>query len=208
MSGIDSLPGGGDKFSAGRFKSKLKYLSKNSSALSPLSENQEAIAKAVSKYQGSIKRGSFDKSQQRRAISQIKKGGDLNASQLRTVGKIMNKLAENNVKAPVNTKTRLNAEGKVAEVGGPKAKINRAGREEELSGPKLAGANRDRGSGLSDAFHEEYASASNERPLVSINQKKEFARGTGLAEPGRSISSSGPSSSPASSSRPSIPLSR
>lgn len=149
MSGVNSLPGGGKDFSTSRFNSKLSYLSKKSSEISPLSDNQKAIMRAVNKYQGAIRRGTFDKSQQNRAIGQIKQAGDLNLSQLKTVKKIINKLADSGEE----------------KVKAPRIRINRAD-DEDLPGPGLANQSQaHKGSGLSDiSSPKEYSSASS-RPV-------------------------------------------
>lgn len=157
MSGINSLPTGGKNFSASRFQSKLKYLSKNSSALSSLSEsdNQKAIAKAVSKYQRAIKSGSFDKSQQSRAVSQINRGAEFNSAQIRTVKNIVSRLGQASIEK--------NRQSKVV--------IKKANQDEEIEAPKMAGqAGLSRSRDSRNSSPQEYASAS-QRPVVSIGQK-------------------------------------
>jgi hypothetical protein len=201
MSDLSSLPRGGKGFSPHRFKRKFKYLSENSKVVSPLSENQESIVGAVEKYQKFIRRGSFGKMQQKRAIKQIKSNENLGIAELRKVKKIIHKLGEGQVDEVTEPET--------TEPTKPKVRINRADPREELSGPQLARAARMRGeTGLSDfSSSQDYNSAFTNRPLVSVNQNKESERGTGLSNPGRS-NIRGLSSPPASSSRPSIPLSR
>jgi len=164
MSGIDSLPGGGKNFSANRFKRKFKYLSDKSKVVSPLSENQESIIEAVNKYQKFIRRGSFGKIQQRRAIRQIKSKESLGIVKLRKVKKIIHKLGEGHVDEVTEPKAK--------EIMKPKVRINRAG-QEDLPGPKLARLNRARGvSGLSDIYSpKDYQSAINNRPLVSSRDR-------------------------------------
>lgn len=207
MSGINSLPGGGKNFSANRFKRKFKYLSEHSKVVSPLSENEESIINAVNKYQKVIRRGSFGKIQQRRAIRQIKNSDNLGIVNLRKVKKIISKLGEGQVDESLTSQARINAKDKSEDALKPKVRINRANRE-NLPGPRLAGVNNNRGSGFSSAYSsEDYNSTSANRPLVSINQKEEFNRGTGVSNSSK-LNSRGISSAPASSSRPSIPLSR
>ena len=154
MSGINSLPGGGKDFSVNKFKSKLSYLSKNG-ALSALSDNQTAIAKAVAKYRSMIRGGSFDKSQQSRMINHIKHEGDLNSSQLSMVKKIVGKLGE----APK------------MELKKSYARINRAD-DNESHQPNLALGRRSAlQSGLSDVSSPRVDRLQNNRPLVSIRQR-------------------------------------
>jgi len=202
MSGINSLPGGGKDFSLNNFKRKFKYLSNKSKTVSPLSENQESIIEAVAKYQKFIRRGSFDKIQQHRAIRQIKHNENLGVVKLRKIKKIINKLGdanENIDKQPPITE-------RVKDVARPRIRINRAG-QEELEGPKLAGAHNNRGSGLSGvSTSQDYQSASTNRPLVSINQIKDREKSTGLANSSRTAVGRELSTPSTNSSRPSIPL--
>lgn len=171
MSGLSSLPGGGKDFSAHRFKRKFKYLSGHSKVVSPLSENQESILGAVEKYQKLIRRGTFGKRQQKRAIKQIKSNENLGIVKLRKVKKIIHKLGEGQVDEVAEPKTTEPVKSKI--------RINRADPREELSGPQLARAARMRGeTGLSDvSSSQDYSSAFTNRPSVSVNQKKEFEGG-------------------------------
>jgi hypothetical protein len=195
MSGIDSLPGGGKDFSAHRFKRKLKYLSEHSKAVSPLSENQESIIKAVEKYQKFIRRGSFSTAQQRRVINQIKSQEDLGIVKLKKVKKIISNL------------------GQASDVEVEKPKIKRL-HEFESPRSKIIKINRD--PNLKFKYSpEDYNSANTNRPVASVSQKKELERGVGLAGANkegsannRGINDRGLSTPSAKSPGPSIPLSR
>lgn len=201
MSGINSLPGGGKDFSPHRFKRKFKYLSEKSKVVSPLSENQESIIKAVEKYQKFIRRGTFGKMQQKRAIRQIKSSENLGIVKLKKVKKIIHKLGEGHIDEVKESKPEIE------DVIKPRIRIDRAGTE-DLPGPRLARANTNRRLNLDrSAVNNDYNSAFTNRPLVSINQTKDLERGTGLAGSNKSNISK-PSSPSTKSSRPSIPLLR
>jgi hypothetical protein len=97
---IDHLPGGGDKFRAlagvGSFKNKLKVAVKSSSLMQPLSDNQEAIVKAVRKYQLLIRKGKFGYTQRNAALSQIQHASPLQGRNKLMVRKILKHLSEDN----------------------------------------------------------------------------------------------------------------
>ena len=195
MSGIDSLPDGGKDFSLYRFKRKLKYLSEHNNVVIPLSENQESIIEAVRKYQKFIRRGSFSEAQQLRAIRQIKSQGDLGIVMLRKVKKIISEL------------------GKDLDVKVEEPKIKRL---HEFDSPrvKIIKINRDPNSRFKYS-PEDYNSANPNRPVASVNQKKELERDVGLVGANkeslannRGINDRGLSTTSAKSPGPSIPLSR
>lgn len=164
MSVIESLPGGGANFKAvagaGSFKSRLRSVVKSSSTLHPLSENQEAIVKAVQKYETTIRQGKFTAGQRSAALSQIQKNTNIGASEKSVVKKILQRLGENTTRSY--------------------ARINRAD-EFELPGAGLANQNQlANKSGMSGA-----AGASvtprNTRPMVSVSQFQQQSRGAGMA---------------------------
>ncbi len=171
MSVIESLPGGGANFravaGAGSFKSRLRSVVKSSSTLHPLSENQEAIVKAVQKYESTIRQGKFSAGQRSAALSQIQRNTTIGESEKTMVKKILQRLGENTTRSY--------------------ARINRAD-EFELSGPGLANQNQlANKSGMSGA-----AGASvtprNARPMVSVSQFQQQGRGAGMASNSKSSS--------------------
>lgn len=99
MGVIDSLPGGGEKFrtlsGSGNLKDKLKSAIRNNSNLSSLSDNQEAIIKAVRRYEPLIRQGKFGYSQRQNVLSQINRQSPLTADESLKVKKILQHLGKN-----------------------------------------------------------------------------------------------------------------
>lgn len=138
MSGIDSLPGGGKKFSANTFNSKFKYLSKRGGDIAKLSENQEAIMKAVKASQDSIRRGTFSKSQQSTMLRRIKASGDLKSAELKTVQKIVDKLASGGDMKQNRSHVRIIRadDGEIIMPGFANQQFNRGSGLSDVSSPK------------------------------------------------------------------------
>lgn len=189
MGVIDHLPGGGSKFrtiaGTGSFKTKLKSAVNNTSTLRSLSDNQDAIVKAVRKYEVMIRKGRFGFNQRNSAFSQIQKNSPMTASEKIAVKKILKHLSED---ASVSH-----------------AQISRSD-EMDLEGPHFAGqpqlANR---SGLSGVSSPETSDHKLKRPLVSISQIHEH---DGPSFAGSPSHDSTPSAPPSPSRPPMIPLSR
>ncbi len=181
MSGINSLPGGGKKFSANAFNSKFKYLSKQGGDIAKLSANQEAIMKAVKVSQDSIRRGTFSKSQQNTMLHRIKASGDLKSTELKTVQKIVDKLASGGEIKKEKSHVR----------------IIRAD-DGEIVTPGFASQQFNRGSGLSDV--------SSPKSRVSVGNRETSTSISQVTSDRKNTKSSPVSSSPSHSSR--IPLSR
>jgi len=97
MGVIESLPGGGERFhviaGSGSFKNKLQSAIKSSRSLQPLSDNQEAIIKAVRKYENIIRMGKFGYTQRSAAFSQIKREANLDPGTGEIVKKILKHLS-------------------------------------------------------------------------------------------------------------------
>lgn len=155
MSGINKLPGGGKNFKVNKFDAKFKDLSKRDVDIASLSENQKAIINAVNKYQYSIRSGSFTKHQQENALSQMKRGSKLSSSQVKTMKKIINHLADDG--SGVKSKHKI--------------RIIKADDEEIIMTGLASHSERPQGPGLSSISKpkDEYNSVI-KRPATSIHQ--------------------------------------
>ncbi|NCB20630.1 MAG: hypothetical protein EOM88_01740 [Clostridia bacterium] len=153
MSYINKLPGGGKKFKVDNFDVKFKKLSTRDSKIAAISDNQKSIINAIKNYQYAIRSGSFSKSQQENALSQMKRGSKFNSDQVNTMKKIINHLAagsENNEKDS-------------------KIRIIKADNEEIVMTGLASHNDRPRGPGLSSlsAPPEDYSSAV-QKPVTSV----------------------------------------
>lgn len=174
MNVINSLPGGGKKFSASVFNSKFKYLSKQGGDIAKLSPNQEAIMKAIKASQDSIRRGTFSKSQQNTMLRRIKAGGDFKSTDLKTVKKIVDRLAN------------------VGEIKKEKSHVRIIRADDgEIITPGFANQQFNKGSGLSDV--------SSPKSRISVGNRESFNSISQLTNDRKNIKSSPVSST---SSRP------
>ncbi|MDD2681048.1 MAG: hypothetical protein PHE20_03025 [Patescibacteria group bacterium] len=184
MRAVDHLPKGGEKFKSSNFKQKLNSAG---GLLREVSDNKDAINKAVAKYSGLIKEGRFNSSYQNSALRNIKSTTNLSARQVGIVKDVLKRLSKTDDK-----KIKVSH-----------ARINRSD-EQDIKGPGMANQPKSiNQSGLSGVASPGNLDRRSSRPMVSISQAQKN-NNPGLA--GSKNLESGRGSSNISNRPPSISL--